>query len=94
MAGVFGRLAYFKHTWFRDTPNTLTIEGELHPVPFRWSEQQFGDHKGPHYAMMVPVSIPGFDNKFCMQSDTRSPSTFIRSGALESLIERGCDVEL
>ncbi len=88
--GVFGGLAYFKHTWFRDTPNTLTIAGDLHPVPFEWS----ADEHDQHSAMLIPVSIPGFEKTFYMQFDTGASNTFLRSGALESLMERGCDFEL
>lgn len=90
VAGVFGGLAYFKHTWFRDQPNTLTIEGELQPVPIKWS----ADENDPHAFLLIPVSIPGFDNTFHMQFDTGAPQTFLNSGALESLMERGYEVEL
>lgn len=88
--GVFGGLAYFRHTWFRDRPNTLTIEGKLHPIPMKWS----ADEHDPHAFLLIPVSIPEFDNTFHMQFDTGSPETYLKSGALESLMERGCEVEL
>lgn len=94
LTGVVGGLAYFKHTWFRDTPNTLTIEGDLFPVPIKWSGGQYGTHTEPREAVVIPVSIPGFQHTFRMQFDTGAPNTFLRSGAVESLRERGCELEL
>ena len=93
VAGVFGGLAYFKHTWFRDTPNTLTVEGNSLSVPIRWSARRYAGHVEPREAMLLPVSIPGFDNTFSMQFDTGAPSTFLRSGAVNALKERGCEIE-
>lgn len=90
VVGVLGGLAYFKHTWFRDRPNTLTIEGDLQPMSLKWS----GNAQDPHAFLLMPVSIPGFDNTFHMQFDTGSPVTYLKSGALESLIQRGYEVEL
>lgn len=90
VVGVVGGLAYFKYTWFRDQPNTLVIEGELHSIPMKWS----GNVQDPHAFLLIPVSIPGFDNIFHMQFDTGSPVTYLKSGALESLMERGYEVEL
>ncbi len=72
---------YFKNQWFKDTPNTLTMEGEPPTVCFTWGPQQD--------AMLIPVCIEGFPNTFHMQFDTGSAYTFLRSEAIEALTERG-----
>jgi hypothetical protein len=93
VAGSFGGYLYLKATFFADSPNTLSFEGDLHTVSFQWSAFQAGDHLEPHGAMLVPVTVPGIEEQLYMQFDTGSPSTFLLSGCLESLRERGVEFE-
>ncbi|MFN3189435.1 MAG: hypothetical protein ACE361_02845 [Aureliella sp.] len=79
---------------FRETPNTLSFESDLHPVAFEWSSEDFGGYEEPHAAILIPVSVPGISSTLYMQFDTGSPDTFLVSGALDSLKERGVEYEL
>ena len=92
--GTYGAIEYAKQRLFRDTPNTLAFQGELHPVPFQWSNSKYGNHTEPHSAILIPVSIPGVPNKLFMQFDTGAPDTFLHSGALNALKSRGIEFEL
>ena len=94
IVGAWCAFQYFKSEFFRDQPNTLVFQGELHPVPFRWSADKSEAYTEPHGAILIPVRIPGISNKLYMQFDTGSPTTFLRSGALKSLKSRGIEFEL
>jgi hypothetical protein len=91
--GIWGGVQYAKRQFFRSSPNTLSIVGELHPVPFEWVSNGGPDGE-PHGAIIIPVTVPGVANKFYMQFDTGAPSTFFRSGCIESLGDVGVDFEL
>lgn len=92
--GVYGGIQYYKSNFFRELPNTLTIEGDLHSVPFRWVSQKFSDdYTEPHSAILLPISVPGIEEQLFMQFDTGAPYSFFRSGCLESLKERGVEFE-
>ncbi len=93
--GIWGGYRYFKSRFFTETPNTLSITGELHTVPFTWVPETFSDdYTEPHSAILIPVTVPGVDKQLYMQFDTGSPYTFLRSGCLQSLQERGVDCDL
>lgn len=91
---IAGGVQYFKYQWFRDTPNTLRIEGDLHSVPFEWGENVYAAHTEVHEAILIPVSVPGISRTLYMQFDTGASNTFLRSGALQALKSRGCEFEL
>lgn len=95
VAGGYGGVEYFKSGFFSERPNTLSIQGELRVVPFRWVSQKFGsDYSEPHSAILIPVTVPGLDNPFYMQFDTGCQTTFLRSGCLEQIHERGVECDL
>lgn len=91
IVGAIGGFYYFKSQFFRETPNRLSFIGELQTIPFEWVS---GKPNEPHAAILIPVKVPGVPNQLYMQFDTGSPSTFIRSGAIESLQEYGLDLSL
>lgn len=85
---------YLKSRFLRETPNTLRIVGNLRTFPFRWSSQRHSDeYTEPHAAILLPVTVPGVADQLYMQFDTGAPSTFLRSGCLESLRQRGVEFE-
>jgi len=92
--GSIGGVLYLKQQFFRDRPNALTFIGDLHTVPFEWSEKKYAAYTEPFNAMLIAVSVPGLSNRFYMQFDTGSPYTYFRSGCLESLRSRGIEFEL
>lgn len=91
---AFAGIQYAKYQIFKDRPNRLTFVGDLHPVPFQWSEDRLDDFIEPHSAMLIPVTIAGIENKFFMQLDTGGPSSFLRSGALKELRSHGVQFQL
>ncbi|MEM7558911.1 MAG: hypothetical protein AAF394_07295 [Planctomycetota bacterium] len=91
IVAAIGGFYYFKSQFFRETPNRLSFAGELQTIPFEWVS---GKPDEPHAAILIPVKVPGVPNQLYMQFDTGSPSTFIRSGAIESLQEYGLDLSL
>ena len=91
IVGAIGGFYYFKSQFFRDTPNRLSFQGELHTIPFEWVS---GKPNEPHAAILIAVKVPGVPNQLYMQFDTGSPSTFIRSGAIESLQEYGLNLSI
>lgn len=93
IVGAWGTYRYAMHRLFRDTPNTLTFVGQLHPVSFEWAESKNQGHIEPHSAILIPVTVPGISQQLYMQFDTGSPDTFLRSGALDSLKSRGVSFE-
>ncbi|MEM7314061.1 MAG: hypothetical protein AAF497_13015, partial [Planctomycetota bacterium] len=93
--GILGAFHFFKNRFFSAAPNSLTLVGELQPFEFTWVGQKFSeDYSEPHSAILLPVNVPGIPEPLYMQFDTGAPSTFFRSGCLESLKERGVVVEL
>lgn len=92
--GSFGAFHYFKAQFFADEPNTLKFQGELHSVPFRWIADKSENYSEPHGAILIPVSVPGVSAELYMQFDTGSKDSFLRSGTLESLKERGLEFDL
>ena len=92
--GSYGAYRYAMNRIFRDTPNTLTFEGDFHPVAFEWASEKLGSYAEPHAAILIPVSVPGISKSLYMQFDTGSPDTFLKSGALDSLKNRGVEIEL
>lgn len=94
IAGSYGGYRYAMYRIFRETPNALTFEGELHPVAFQWAEEDLGAYIEPHAAILIPVSVPGVAKTLYMQFDTGSPDTFLKSGALEELKSHGVEFEL
>ena len=94
VVAAVGGIQYLKAIVFADTPNTLSIEGDLHAVPFRWSAQELGGEVEPHVAMLIPVTVPGIEKKLYMQFDTGSPSTFLLTGPLDALRNKGVKFEL
>lgn len=94
-AGVlWGGVQYVKARFFAEHPNRLSIEGELSSVPFIWAENKYADYTERHGAILLPVTIDGIDHPLYMQFDTGSPSTFLRSGCVDSLAEKGAKFEL
>ncbi|MCR9245135.1 MAG: erythromycin esterase family protein [bacterium] len=89
VVSAVGGMVYIKSWWFQERPNTLAFVGELHTIPFEWTATTDNGHTEPHAATLIPVTLPGLQKKFYMQFDTGSPYTFVRSGALESLRQRG-----
>lgn len=89
VACVWGGIRYFTNQFFREHPNALSIQGDLHPIPFQWASQKYEDYKESHNGILFKVNVPGVEKQLYMQFDTGSPSTFLRSGCLESLAERG-----
>ncbi|MFK7821361.1 MAG: hypothetical protein AB8G99_21780 [Planctomycetaceae bacterium] len=86
---------YAKSRFLRETPNRLSLEGELHPVEFTWVPETFSDdYSEPHSAILLPVTVPGVSKQLYMQFDTGAPSTFLRSGCVKSLQDRGVECEL
>ncbi len=86
---------YAKSRFLRETPNRLSLEGELHPVPFTWApEEPAAGYSEPHGAILLPVTVPGISKQLYMQFDTGAPSTFLRSGCVESLRKRGVECQL
>lgn len=92
--GVWGGIRVVKARFFAETPNRLTIVGNLSTVPFEWATSRHDDYFEQHAAILLPVTIPGIDKQLYMQFDTGSPSSFLRSGCMESLAERGVEFEL
>lgn len=93
-ASAYGAYLYGMNRIFRDTPNTLSFEGDFQPISFEWAPQDFESYLEPHSAILIPVSVPGVSEKLYMQFDTGSPDSFLKSGAMESLKSRGVDFEL
>lgn len=92
--GSYGAYRYAMNRIFRDTPNTLAFEGDFHPIAFEWASEKLGGYAEPHAAILIPVSVPGISKTLFMQFDTGSPDTFLVSGALDSLKNRGVEFEL
>ena len=93
--GTFATFHYFKSRFFAVSPNSLRIDGDLHPFEFTWVSQKLGEnYREPHSAILLPVTVPGIPEQLYMQFDTGSPSSFFRSGCLKSLQERGIQCEL
>ena len=93
--GVFGAYHFFKNQFYSASPNSLTLAGGLQPFEFTWVGQKFSeDYSEPHSAILLPVTVPGIPEPLYMQFDTGAPSTFFRSGCLESLQERGVVFDL
>ncbi|MEM8735486.1 MAG: hypothetical protein AAGG44_14730 [Planctomycetota bacterium] len=92
--GTWGAITLVKARFFREHPNRLAIDGDLSAVPFEWAPTKHGDYTEVHGAILLPVTVPGIEKQLYMQFDTGSPSTFLRSGCLKSLVERGVECEV
>ncbi|XZE53618.1 hypothetical protein SH139x_005376 [Planctomycetaceae bacterium SH139] len=92
--GIWGGFQYVTSRFFAEHPNRLTIAGELHPVPFQWVPTKYDNYVEEHGAIILPVTVPGVEKQLYMQLDTGSPSTFLRSGCLDSLAKKGVQFNL
>ncbi|MFK7734866.1 MAG: hypothetical protein AB8B50_02495 [Pirellulaceae bacterium] len=91
---VWGGIQFVKSRFFAETPNRLSIVGDAASVPFEWATNRHEDYFEQHGAILLPVTVPGIEKQLYVQLDTGAPSSFLRSGCMESLAERGLEFEL
>lgn len=88
IGGILG-IRYFNNMWFKERPNHLTFSFDDKPINFVWSETTYEDYIEKKDAILIPVQIQGYPNKFFFQFDTGSPTSIIYGNGLKSLQEAG-----
>lgn len=88
ISGGIGSFFYFKNKFMSAPPNRLVLSNLGQPFEFIWSRGDINGVDEPHFAMFVPVSIPGVDRKFFMQFDTGAPSTVLNYDKVLSINEK------
>lgn len=91
ISGVAG-FFYFKNKFNSVPPNRLTVSELGQPFPFTWIEGEIGGKTDPHYAMFVPVTIPGIEDTFYMQFDVGAHSTVFLYNNILSINEKYGDI--
>lgn len=89
-----GGFYYFEGKFFTAVENRLTVATSTEPFEFEWGSHESGGHVEPHAFQFVPVTVPGVDAALWMQLDLGHQSTVLYRKQLESLAERGADVQL
>ena len=86
--GATGTFMHFKNKFMSAPPNELTLSETGEPFEFVWYGQEINGEYEPHFAMFVPVTIPGVDHTFYMQFDTGAHSTVLDYKAVQSINEQ------
>ena len=86
--GGTGTFIHFKNKFMAAPPNELTLSETGEPFEFVWHGRNINGEIEPHFAMLVPVTIPGIDHKFYMQFDTGAHSTVLDYKAVQSINEK------
>lgn len=86
--GGAGTFTHFKNKFLSAPPNELTLSETGEPFEFFWYGQEIDGEYEPHYAMFVPVTIPGVEHTFYMQFDTGAHSTVLDYKAVQSINEK------
>ena len=86
--GATGTFMHFKNKFMSAPPNELTLSETGEPFEFVWYGQEINGEYEPHFAIFVPVTIPGVDHTFYMQFDTGAHSTVLDYKAVQSINEK------
>ncbi|MFK7924005.1 MAG: hypothetical protein AB8H47_18750 [Bacteroidia bacterium] len=84
-----GGIKYLESNWFKERPQYLSYTHDTKPIAFCWSSGNYGDYTEAHNAILVPVKLGNFSQKFYLQFDTGAPTTIIYGNTLQSLKEHG-----
>lgn len=88
IAGVVG-IKYIERNWFKERPQNLSYTSDTKPIKFCWSSGSYGDYTEIHNAILIPVKLEGFSQRFYLQFDTGAPTTTLYGNSLQSLKENG-----
>lgn len=93
-AAAVGGYFYFEAKFFTAPENQLTVTASTEDFAFEWGSQDTGGRVEPHAFQFVPVTVPGVEETLWLQFDLGAPTSVLYLRQLESLRERGANLEV